>query len=212
MNMRGGNPKRIRVTFMKRGPVDTIVDSCVLNASNESGFLPAFTSSGNLTKWATNLFHPGIDRATDVVIEAIHTESIGVVERRPVFKGDRLYVDIRGTCATVWGDGQIAAQGANEGQGPLIIFEDGDYRPCDRLVWGPKDMPAPAVVIREPVHALPNNLNPVMYSHAELCKILAAFNTISSFIDGDDYVAHTNDSCLVNQVKYAEACAIVKTK
>jgi hypothetical protein len=63
---------------------------------------------------------------------------LGYVEDRPVFKGDKLYVDIRGTCAREWGPAQVAAQGANEGQGAMIVFEGGDYRMNKDLVWEPR--------------------------------------------------------------------------
>lgn len=62
---------------------------------------------------------------------------LGYIDDRPVFKGDRLYVDIRGTCATEWGNGQFVDNSANEGQGLIIIFQDGDYRMARNLVWVP---------------------------------------------------------------------------
>lgn len=62
---------------------------------------------------------------------------LGYIGNRPIFKGDRLYVDIRGTCATEWGEGQIAENSANEGQGNVIIFQDGDYRMARALVFAP---------------------------------------------------------------------------
>lgn len=70
---------------------------------------------------------------------AEYNEVLGHVESRPVFKGDRLYVDIRGTCATQWGEPQVASMGVNEGQGPIIVFERGDYRMTHNLVWEPKE-------------------------------------------------------------------------
>ena len=63
---------------------------------------------------------------------------LGYVRNRPVFKGDRLYVNIIGTCETEWGEGQIAESSGNEGQGNMIIFEGGDYRMERNLVWAPQ--------------------------------------------------------------------------
>ena len=71
----------------------------------------------------------------DVDVRAV----IGIVEGRPVHKGDKLYVDIRDTCATEWGSPGTAVRGANEGQGPMIIFESGDYRMVSSLVWEPRE-------------------------------------------------------------------------
>lgn len=81
------------------------------------------------------LFEPALPAQAQALYEA--NRPLGTVQERSVFKGDVLYVDIRGTCAETWGKGKVAAQGANEGQGAMIVFEDGDYRKTTQLVWRP---------------------------------------------------------------------------
>lgn len=70
--------------------------------------------------------------------DGVGREVLGYVEGKPVYKGDKLYVDIRNTCATEWGKGQIVESSGNDGQGNMIIFEGGDYHSDKRLVWEPR--------------------------------------------------------------------------
>jgi hypothetical protein len=145
----------------------------------------------------------------------MNKKPLGTVEGRPVYPGDKLYVDIRNTCATEWGDGQIASMGANEGQGAMIIFEDGDYRMCDRLVWEPKPLPVPeptAKAPEAPPFVLQAYQNPANYSKEELMKILTAFFDIADGIQEHEFVEHTGDSCLASQVNYGEARKLVCDK
>lgn len=81
------------------------------------------------------LFEPATPAEAKELLKA--NRILGHVDGKPVFKGDVLYVDIRGTCEKQWGKGLVASQGANEGQGPMIVFENGDYRMTDRLLWNP---------------------------------------------------------------------------
>jgi hypothetical protein len=65
--------------------------------------------------------------------------TLATVEGRPVRKGDMLYVDIRGTVAKEWGKPRkVASADTSNGQCLLLIFEDGDYQPADRMVWEPR--------------------------------------------------------------------------
>ena len=138
------------------------------------------------------------------------TKPIGIVDGRSVYPGDRLYVDIRGTVATEWGTGQIAAQGANEGQGAMIIFHGGDYRMCDRLVWAPKELPVPTVL---PIaHPAPDYTNPDEYTREELVKILTAFFDIADGIREHEYIDHTDDSSGEAARNYGEARKLVCDK
>lgn len=140
-------------------------------------------------------------------------KSIGRVEGRLVYPGDKLYVDIRGTCATDWGDPQVAVQGCNEGQGPLIIFESGDYRPCDRLVWDIKALTPREVKPSTPASVpLQDYMNPDKYSKAELSSILEAFFDISDSIPEHEYIDHTGDSCQARQENYGKARKLVSDK
>ncbi len=136
-------------------------------------------------------------------------KSIGIVEGRPVYPGDRLYVDIRGTCATTWGDSQVASQGANDGQGPMIIFQGGDYRMCDRLVWEPKELPVREQVKVEPVSALHAYKNPDLYTKAERSMILDAFFHISDGVDAEEFQQITGNSCLATAAVFVAASNLV---
>jgi hypothetical protein len=136
-------------------------------------------------------------------------KSIGLVEGRPVYPGDRLYVDIRETCATVWGDSKIAIQGANEGQGPMIIFVGGDYRMCDRLVWEPKELPVREEVKVEPISVLQGFKNPDMYTKDQLSSILEAFFDISDGVDAYEFNRITGNSCTATADNFVEAANLV---
>jgi hypothetical protein len=138
------------------------------------------------------------------------TKPIGIVEGRSVYPGDRLYVDIRGTVATEWGTGQIAEQGTKEGQGSIIIFQGGDYRMCDRLVWEPKELSsAPVALVQDPA---PDYANPDKYTREELVKILTAFFDIADGIREHEYIDHTDDSSGEAARNYGEARKLVCDK
>lgn len=142
----------------------------------------------------------------------MNTTPLGIVEGRPVYPGDKLYVDIRDTCATEWGEPQIAHIGANEGQGPMIVFTSGDYRMCDRLVWDIKELPVREVVVAPPVSALQAYKNPDLYTKEQLSSILEAFFDIADGLDADDFLRITNNSCTASANNFVEAATLVSKR
>jgi hypothetical protein len=84
--------------------------------------------------------------------DAVESDALGEVlahvQGKPVRRGDKLYLDIRGTSLKEWGDPLTVATSWHN-QGLHVQFTNGDYRLPERLVWAPTDEPHPDAAANE---------------------------------------------------------------
>lgn len=121
---------------------------------------------GNGCNWTLGGFLPANDYEVETEDDKVHplfapsspdeakalmeqNRVLGTVDDRDVFKGDKLYRDMRGT-GKPWGEPLVAMDMCIYQTEETITFENGDYHTPEKLVWMPSvraDIPAEIMAI-----------------------------------------------------------------